>query len=213
MKLDQHSFKPDPTVLYQMFHPSEAWPLGHVSRWVHQGPPVRVDNNAIVIDTLSVWKGWHAYGRYYGFLDRWLSVFVSFDIDDLSLTSFPKDDFPFVFNCDITTPHYVDRDAIYTTDLLLDVLVLSDGTSCQLVDVEEFEQAYARDLFGRAWYDGAKREADRVIREVESGMFVDMLQEVAPFPQSQLATEYSALTELGLDEADFKDHPAYPRFR
>ena len=182
MKFDRHSFNPDPTVLYQMHLPSKEWPLGHVRRFEHPGRPVHVGSNAIVVDTLSVWEGRHAYGRYYGFLDRWLSVFVTFDINDLSLTSYTKSEFPFAFNCDMTTPHYVHGGAIYTTDLLLDVLVLADGRSYQLVDVEEFEQAHAQDVFGHAWYDGAKREADRVIREVESGLFIDTLREVAPSP-------------------------------
>ena len=44
----------------------------------------------------------------------------------------------------MTTPHYLHGGAIYTTDLYLDVLILADGKSYQLVDVEEFEQAYAK---------------------------------------------------------------------
>ncbi len=203
----------DPTILYQAHLPSKAWPLGHVRRFEHPSRLVHVGDDAIVIDTLGVRKGWHAFGRYYGFLDRWLSVFVTFDINDLSLTSYPKSEFPFAFNCDMTTPHYLHRDAIYTTDLHLDVLVLADGRSCRLVDLQEFEQAYAREVFGHAWYDGAKREADRVIREVERGLFIDMLQEVAPFPHTPIVAEHSTLRELGLDEVEFRYHPAYPRFR
>ena len=88
-----------------MHLPSKAWPLGHVSRWEHPGRPVHVGSDAIVIDTLWVWEGWQAYGRYYGFLDRWLSVFASFDMNDLSLTSYPGNEFPFAFNCNIpSTP-------------------------------------------------------------------------------------------------------------
>ena len=196
-----------------MFLPSEEWSLGHVSRWRYQGPPVHVGPNAIVIDALAVWKGWLGYGRYYGFLDRWLSVFVTFDTRDFSLTSYPGDDFPFAFNCDMTTPHYVDGSNVYTTDLLLDVLILPDGRTHRLVDVEEFEQTFSEGGFGGAWYDGTRREAERVVQEAESGRFIDILQDVAPFPRHALRTEPSALTELGLDEVEFKHHPAYPRFR
>lgn len=173
---------------------------------------MHVGGDPIVIDTLSVWEGWQEYGRYYGFLDRWLSVFVTFDINDLSLTSYPESEFPFAFNCDMTTPHYAHGGALYTTDLHLDVLVLADGRSHQLVDVEEFEQAYAQDVFGEVWYGGARREAERVIQEVEGGRFMDMLQAVAPFPRTPIAAEHSTLMELELDEAEFRYHPAYPRF-
>ncbi len=168
--------------------------------------------NAMVIDALTESRGWKAHGRFYGFLDRWLSVYVTFDIDDLSPASHPSDDFPFAFNCDMTTPHYVDGEAIYTTDLHLDVLVLADGTKHQLVDVEEFESAYQDGQFGRVWYDGARREADRVMEEARTGRFVDMLREAAPFPDSLTQTKPSGLTELDPGQVEFRDHPRFPRF-
>ena len=120
--------------------------------------PQQGGSGAIVIEALAEWRGWRAYGRYYGFLDQWLSVFVTFDVDDLSPTAYPGDDFPFAFNCDMTPSHYVD--AIYTTDLHPDVLVLADGTTHQLVDVQDFQSAYDDGLFGQAWYDGARQEAE-----------------------------------------------------
>ena len=96
----------DPTILYQAHLPSKAWPLGHVRRFEHPSRLVHVGDDAIVIDTLGVRKGWHAFGRYYGFLDRWLSVFVTFDINDLSLTSYPKSEFPFASDSDINVSLY-----------------------------------------------------------------------------------------------------------
>ena len=112
----------------------------------------------------------------------------------------------------MTTPHYLHGGAIYTTDLYLDVLILADGKSYQLVDVEEFEQAYAQNVFGKEWYDGARREADRVIQEVEQGRFIDMLEAVAPFPSIPITAELSTSRELELDAAEFEYHPDYPRW-
>ena len=189
MTLHRESHNSNTTFLHQKFFPSQGWNLDHVSRFEYRSQPVYHGRDAIVLDALTIWEGWHAYGRYYGFLDRWLSVFVTFDIRDLSLTSYPENTFPFAFNCDMTTPHFLDADAIYTTDVLLDVLVLADGRTHKLKDVEEFEQAYTDGMFGTVWYQGAKREAERVIQEAENGQFIDMLQDVAPFPDRALATE------------------------
>ena len=198
--------------LYQQFLPSPRWPHGHVSRWEYSRLPLQSDCSAIVIDSLTQWRGWRAYGRYYGFLDRWLSVYVTFDTQDLQTAAHPDDDFPFAFNCDITVPHYVEGDAIYTTDLHLDVLVVADGTKHQLKDVDEFEKAYSDGLFGRTWYESARMEAERVIGEVTTGRFIEMLQDTAPFPETAIQADPPVLTELDSMDLDFKDHPRFPRF-
>jgi|ETN02SMinimDraft_2_1059926.scaffolds.fasta_scaffold258222_1 hypothetical protein len=129
-----------------------------------------------------------------GFLDRWLSAFVTFDVDDLSSTPYPGDEFPFAFNCDMTPPHYVD--AIYTTGLHS--------------DVQDFQSAYDDGLFGQAWYDGARQEAERIIEEVRTGRFIDMLREAAPFPDTSIRTNPAVLTELDPEEAGFRHHPDFP---
>ena len=198
--------------LYQLFLPSQGWPDRHVSLWEYPTMPQQGGRDAIVIEALAEWWGWRASGRYYGFLDRWLSVFVAFDVDDLSPTPYPGDDFPFAFNRDMTPSHYVD--AIYTTDLTTDlhpdVLSLADGTTHQLVDVQDFQGAYDDGLCGQAWYDGARQEAERVIEEVRTGRFIDMLREVAPFPDMSTRTNPAVLTDLDPDEVGFRHHPDFP---
>ena len=198
--------------LYQQCLPSPRWPRGHIRRWEYSSLPRQPGCNAIVVDSPAQWHSWRGYGRYYGFLDRWLSVYVTFDSDTLEPTGHPADDFPFAFNCDITVPHYVDGEAIYTTDLHLDVLVLADGTTHHLKDIDQFERAYHDGLFGRTWYEGARLEAERVIGEATAGRFIDMLQEAAPFPETSNRASPPVLTELEPMDLDFKRHPRFPRF-
>ncbi len=53
-------------------------------------------------------------------------------------------------------------------DHVLDVLVEPDGT-WRLKDEELLEEAVRRGLFSPAWADAIRREAERVIRDVEAG--------------------------------------------
>ena len=198
--------------LYQQCLPSPRWPRGHVRRWEYSSLPRQPGCNAKVVDSPAQWHGWRGYGRYYGFLDRWLSVYATFGIDDLEPTGHPGDDFPFAFNCDITVPHYVVGDSIYTTDLHLDVLVLADGTTHELKDVDEFERAYDDGLFGRTWYEGAKLEAERVIGEATTGRFIEMLHDAAPFPETSIRGNPPVLTKLDPMDLGFRSHPRFPRF-
>ena len=124
------------------------------------------------------------YCRGYYFLDRWLSVFVTFD-EQLELREDSDHSLPFAFNCDITTPHYRRGNSIFTCDLYIDILVRADGATYQLEDLEDFQKAFASELFGRTWFDNARREMDWLVDLVESSGFPDFLNEVAPFPRAK----------------------------
>ncbi len=191
------------TLLYQLHLPSE------LRVFEHAGTPTAKSSKAIVLDGAGIWKDRPIYGRSYCFLDRWLSVYVTFD-ERLGLTS-TGSGFPFAFNCDITTPHWVKGDSIFTTDLLLDVLVQSDGMTYEVTDLEEFEQAYVRGEFGLSWYEGAKRELAMLLDLLDRGQFKHMLTSVQGFPKTsrQIAEQPP---RRHLDEAEFRYHPQYPRY-
>lgn len=144
--------------------------------------------------------------------DRWLSVFTTFD-EQLALKPDSNPAFPFAFNCDITTPHYCRGNAIFTSDLYIDVLVGTDGYTYQMKDMEDFERAFTLGLFGKTWYEGAKREAEWLAELLERNRFLDFLNGVAPFPRTTSAYIHPPMRRCPIDEIDFEYHPLYPRYK
>ena len=191
--------------LYQLHLPSE------VRIFEHNFRPTSVSSHAVVMDSVTMVDDVTIYCRGYYFLDRWLSVFVTFD-DRLELKSDLKSAFPFALNCDITTPHYREGDSIFTTDLYIDVLVAKDGFTYKVRDLEDFQQAFARGLFGKGWYESARRETDWLIDILARKRFLDFLNRIAPFPDSGSIYALPAMQRCHIDEFNFRYHPAYPRW-
>ncbi len=196
--------------LYQLHLPSEVRIFEHTSE------PTYMDSHAMVIDSVVVENDILTYCRGYYFFDKWLSVFMTFD-GQLELKPDSNSVFPFVFNCDITTPHYCRSNSIFTSDLYIDVLVKVDGYTYQIKDVGDFERAFSIGLFGKRWYEGAKQEADWLVCLLERNRFLDFLNEVAPFPKTKLLREQNRFIfnprRCHIDEIDFEYHPQYPRYR
>ena len=167
-------------------------------------------SQAVVLDAVYCDDDGVAYGRCYCFLNRWLSVFVTFD-KNLQLHPSHYGDFPFAFNCDITTPHLVDGCTAFTTDLLLDVLIGVDGETHVVKDIDEYEDAFSQGLFGPSWQAGARYELMRLVGELNRGEFLDILQTIAPFPTSLEGTGLSSRDQYRLGEGPFRYHPQYPR--
>lgn len=194
-----------PMTLHQLHLPREV----RIFRYLQ--PPVRVDDDVIVCD------GWWddtrtTFCRSYKFTRRWLSVFATFD-RDLAPVGDPNYGFPFAFNCDMTTPHHVVDDGIYTTDLCLDVLVSADGAGCVVKDEEELRAMHAAGQFGRMWHDAALREAEWVQNLVAEGRFIAFLETAAPFPAAATDGEISAPRRLrDLNDVDFFFPPHAPRY-
>ena len=191
--------------LYQLHLPSEVRIFDLTSEPTHAGC------DAVVIDSVVIEGDISTYCRGYYFLDRWLSVFVTFD-EQLGLKSDSDHSFPFAFNCDITAPHYYRRDSIFTTDLYLDILVGTDGSTYQIEDSEDFQKAFDVGFFGRGWFDGARQETERLIDVLESGRFLDFLNEVEPFPRTRSIDTQPPMRRCLVDEIDFEYHPQYPRY-
>jgi len=173
--------------------------------------PTHVDSRAFVKDTVIIVEDVPTYVRYYYFFDRWLQVGITFD-ERLALKPDSSPTFPFAFNCDITTPHYCRDNSIFTSDLYIDLLVGTDGYTYQIEDIEDFERAFALGLFGKTWYEGAKRGAERLAELLERKRFLDFLNEVAPFPRTKSAYVHPPMRRRDIDEIDFEYHPLYPRY-
>ena len=167
-------------------------------------------SQAVVLDAVYEDANGVAYGRCYCLLDRWLSIFVTFDVN-LQLHPSYYGDFPFAFNCDVTTPHFTDGSAAFTTDLLIDVLVGPDGETYLVKDIDEYEDAFSQGLFGPSWYAAARNELQRLIGELRRGEFLDILQTIAPFPTSFEGIGLSSRDQYRLGDGPFRYHPQYPR--
>jgi len=192
-------------VLYQLHLPSE------VRIFKYNSEPTHADSHAVVMDSVAIEDDTATYCRGYYFLDRWLSVFITFD-ERLELKADASHTFPFAFNCDITTPHYYQDDSVFTTDLYVDILVGTDGRTYQIEDVEDFQQAFALGVFGKGWYDNAKRGLDWLIGLLEHGQFVNFLNEVDPFPDTKPNCINPIAYRRHLSEVDFKHHPRYSKY-
>jgi hypothetical protein len=87
--------------------------------------------------------------RHYAFRDEWFKINVTVDRagtvvePEISTPTIVKS---FAYNCDIATPMQLGSEAVYATDLFLDVLVRKDGVSHEVVDLDEFDQAVANGL-------------------------------------------------------------------
>ena len=167
-------------------------------------------SQALVIDSVYGVDDGVVYGRCYCFLNRWPSVFVTFG-EDLQLHPSQYGDFPFAFNCDITTPHLLDGSAVFTTDLYIDVLVAVDGETHLVKDIDEHEDRFSQNLFGPSCYIGAKNELSRLVGELKRGEFLGILQSIAPFPSSFEGIERYGRAEYRLGDGPFRHHPQYPR--
>ncbi len=190
--------------LYQYHLPSEV-------RIFHfDGAPAFISPDAIVFDTVTS-DPVPVYGRSYLFRERWLQVFMTIDAK-LALKP-DRGSFPFVFNCDITTPHYVDDDNIYTTDLCIDLLVAANGRDYRIKDIDIFENMHSMNHFGKTWFDKAKSEAALLVDLLESGKFINHLNDVAPFPLKPTEKTASTMQRCDIAEVAFKHHPLYPRYK
>ena len=149
--------------------------------------------------------------RCYYFLKHWMSIFVTFD-ESLQLKPDSEHQFPFAFNCDITTPHYRSGRSLYTTDILLDIIVKPDGTSYMIEDETQFYDAYENRMFGTNWYEGASKALEWWCTLLEKRAFIDYLNSVAPFPIEMSVNQEPLFIERDIDEIPFLNHPLHPRF-
>jgi hypothetical protein len=188
--------------LYQYHLPSE------VRIFEFAGDPTLINSEAIVFDAVTT-DAAPVYCRSYLFTKRWMQIFMTMDA---ALALKPDDgDFPFVFNCDITTPHYVNDDSIYTTDLCADLLVAANGKDCRLKDIDGFEKHHSMNHFGDLWFKQGKIEISFWVDLLKSGKFINYLNAIAPFPITATVNITSPMRQFDIADVAFKYHPLYPR--
>jgi hypothetical protein len=192
--------------LYQHHLPYDVRIFRYLSK------PVRIDDEVIICD------GWYAdiskryYCRSYMFLKRWLHVFAVFDHKLFPTEESQFEGFNFAFNCDITTPHYMALDNLYTTDLCVDILVSASGRKCLIKDQEELTAMHTTGQLGDIWRDAAINETLWIKDIVSRGNFIEFLERIAPFPSVAIESNLSQMTECALEDCDFIFHPSYPRY-
>jgi hypothetical protein len=189
--------------LYQYHLPSEVRVFEFAGDPTLDSPEAMVFD-AITTDTVPICC------RSYLFKKRWVQIFMTMDT---SLVLKPDDgDFPFVFNCDITTPHYICHDRIYTTDLCVDLLVAANGKEFRIKDIGMFEKMHSMNHFGDLWFRHAKNEISFWVDLLESGKFINYLNDVAPFPITPTEIKMSPMRQYVIGDVVFERHPLYPRY-
>jgi len=166
-------------------------------------------NEAVIFDFAIRSDQDITYCRCYYFIVHWMSIFVTFD-SSLQLKPDPDFNFPFAFNCDITTPHYIRGESLYTTDVLLDILVAPDGVTYMIEDEDQFYQAYEDKIFGSVWYENALKALDWWCKLLDKGDFIEYLNGVASFPREMTNNTEPCLVGQPINTVPFIHHPHYP---
>lgn len=144
---------------------------------------LRLDDDAFVSETTS--NG--IILRHYAFADEWFKINVTIDHTGaivepaLSPPTIPKS---FAYNCDIATPMQRAPNAVYSTDLFLDVLVRLDGTTHEVVDQDEFTQAAADNLISPSEAHQALAALTRLTTLITAGNLYEFLHATHPFGPS-----------------------------
>ena len=165
------------------FHPDEP----HVRQFrVPPADVLRIDDKVFVSEAES--DG--IVLRHYAFADEWFKVNVTIDRSgtviepDLSPPAIPK---VFAYNCDISTPMQRGADAVYGTDLFVDVLVRKDGVTYEVVDLDEFDQAVEDQLISAKEATHARSGLDRLVNLIDGGQLFSFLAAAYPFGPSTAA--------------------------
>lgn len=186
-----------------MFRAHQLHLPDEVRLFQYLAPPIYDGEDALVFDGQAS-PSMSTYARSYLFRQRWLEIFVTFDAE-LRLLPDPDDPFPFVCNCDLTTPYLVRGTDGYTIDLFLDVLVAADGRTYQIRDREEFEEAATTGSIPLSWYQAVQRDLAWLINLLDTNQFLPMLQHMAAFPTQHPHTALSTLERYAQPATAFPD--------
>jgi protein associated with RNAse G/E len=115
--------------------------------------------------------------RHYAFAEEWFKLSATFDLTGNLIQPGPVED-PFAVNCDVATPMMRIGDDIAAVDLVLDVLVDTNG-SYRIVDRDEFDQAVAAGLISPSEARGAEAGLARLVQWIESGRMMSLLMEMS----------------------------------
>jgi Protein of unknown function (DUF402) len=119
---------------------------------------------------------WHC-----AFARHWFKVNLTTGLDGrLVETGGDEPGSRFAFNCDIATPMRRRDTAVYAVDLFADVLVLADGVTYRVCDLEEFRQARGRGLILPGEARGAQRGLAELTGIIERGELAAFLRQTCP---------------------------------
>lgn len=177
-------------LLHHDFHPPEevrvfAVPASGICRW---------DDEVIVYDVLVG----DLVLRHFSFRRMWFVVNCTLD----------RSGNPFVdqglkyrsFNCDISTPHYIEGSNVYNIDLFIDVLVSPDGRRYLVTDEDEFESAAEHRWITREEQTGARKGLANLLEIIETQGLVGYLEGIYPFGSVKADTEPPAMTRRHVRE-------------
>lgn len=160
------------------YHPYEP----HVRRFqVPRDNVLRFDAEVYVCDALFD----DVILRHFAFRDEWFKINVTLDEVGRVVETPAGPGYPaFAFNCDVATPMVAHGNAVYAVDLYADVLVGADGSSHQVQDVSDLEEAAAGGLLSKNEFQNARRGLDRLLGLIRDGELVCFLDNVFPFEPS-----------------------------
>jgi hypothetical protein len=187
---------------HQLHLPNDLRVFHYLTRPVYQGPEALVFDGRASLDA-------PIFARSYLFRQRWLEIFLTFD-HHLHLRADTEDSFPFVFNCDLSTPYVVSDDHGYTIDLFVDVLVAADASTHQIRDRAAFDQAAQTNCIPRSWCDAVERELAWLVHLLDTQQFLPMLNRLTPLPSRTPEQMLSVLEAGVLTEDSFPDLTTYP---
>jgi hypothetical protein len=185
---------------YQLHLPDDLRIFHYLSQPVYDGPEALVFDGRLSLES-------SLFARSYLFRQHWLEIFITFD-DHLHFRPDTADAFPFVFNCDLTTPYVVFENQGYTVDLYLDLLVAADGTTYQIRDRAAFDAAQSNGI-PRSWCDAVERETAWLVDLLDTQQFLPMLNRLAPFPQSISEQMLSTFEAGNITDDRFPDLTSY----
>jgi len=90
-------------------------------------------------------------------------------------------------------------EAVYATDLILDVLVRKDGVSHEAVDLDEFDQAVVNGLVSKKEAGHARSRLDRLVALINDGELFAFLNAACPFGPSTAEANVDRGCGLRLD--------------
>ncbi|MCM2674932.1 DUF402 domain-containing protein [Alkalicoccobacillus plakortidis] len=139
----------------------------------------RFDNKYLVYDVLIDKQ---TILRHYSFKEYWFEINISFDMDGEFLQELDKEtNFVWSYNFDICSPFFVEKGQVYNVDLMLDVLVRSDGSNYLIKDEEEFLEGYEMNWFSEYEKINALESCNKLVSIINEYRLRSFLEEIYPF--------------------------------
>ncbi|GAB2572697.1 hypothetical protein GCM10026983_44650 [Gracilibacillus alcaliphilus] len=135
------------------------------------------NDNVVVFDVRI--DDYQSILRHYSFYDKWFEINCTFDREGKLLPE--NGPIKRSFNCDICSPCFSIGNNIYNVDLELDVLVNPNGKDYIIIDEDDFKEEIRKNNLTSFEEKGALAGLNQLIEIIESGKFIDFLNDIYPF--------------------------------